>query len=118
MKKGRNECNAYIWIYWVCFEILLAGLRLLRQHTRLWQSAQETHSSDTWPTNIWVTIERCIHVNASSCGLSTLDIRGPAARLANLFGCIDLLQAYASTPAGKENGETAALLRDWYKEDP
>ena len=82
--------------------------RLLGQHTRLWQSAQEEHTTLTWPTNTWVTVEKCIRLPRA---------KGAAARLANLFGCIDLLQAYASTPDGKACGE-AALVRDWYKDEP
>jgi hypothetical protein len=96
----------------------------------LWQSGQEEHTSTTWPTNTWVTIEQCIHVNGKaskaangingsmkSFGNSTNQGSKAAARLANFFGCIDLLQAYAATPDGKECGE-AALMRDWYREEP
>lgn len=52
-----------------------------------------------------------------SFGNSTNQGSKAAARLANFFGCIDLLQAYAATPDGKECGE-AALMRDWYREEP
>lgn len=88
----------------------------------MWQSGQEEHTSTTWPTNTWVTIEQCIHVTGkagkAANGInSTKQGSKAAARLANFFGCIDLLQAYAATPDGKEGGE-AALVRDWYREEP
>lgn len=63
--------------------------------------AQTDYANDTWPPNMWVTVEQCI--------------QGPT-RLANLYGCIDLHQAYAATPAGKAAG-LEPVLRDWQKEE-
>ena len=70
-------------------------LELLREHTRRWQLAHVE-----WPAQMWVTVEQCIE--------------GPM-RLANLYGCIDLHQAYAATPEGKAAG-LEPVLRDWQKE--
>ncbi|CAJ1401095.1 unnamed protein product [Effrenium voratum] len=86
-------------------------LELLRKHTAAWHAAQENPSSDTWPTHVWVTIEKCVRLSTSS------EPAKDAQRLTNVFGCIDLMQAYASTPDGRDCGEDA-LLRDWYREEP
>eukprot|EP00930_Biecheleria_cincta_P082947 TRINITY_DN72581_c0_g1_i1.p1 TRINITY_DN72581_c0_g1~~TRINITY_DN72581_c0_g1_i1.p1 ORF type:complete len:484 (+),score=76.97 TRINITY_DN72581_c0_g1_i1:35-1453(+) len=58
------------------------------------------------PASMWVSVEKCIHVSPDSHSL-----RGLSSRLGNKFGCVDLMQAYFSSPDGQRIGGVP-LLRD------
>ncbi|CAE7353171.1 unnamed protein product [Symbiodinium natans] len=119
----REECN-YVFADWLGFHDVVAPcialdlplasseftdlsvMDVLRKHTAVWAQATQEHCK-TWPTNMWVTVEKCIRIAESESS------RGPASRLANFFGSVDLRQAYAATPSGQCCG-IEALLRDTY----
>ena len=92
----REECN-YVFAEWLGFGDLVAPciaidlplcatrdftnlsvLDVLRKHTSVW--AMQEHCCKTWPTNMWVTVERCIRIGDSQYA--------PACRLANFFGSV------------------------------
>ena len=121
----REECN-YVFAEWLGFGDVVAPcmavdlpltladfsslsvLDVLREHTAAWVHEKEQNCK-TWPANMWVTMEKCILIGETGPPALT----APASRLANFFGSVDLLQAYAATPSGPSCG-VDALLRDTY----
>ncbi|CAE7279011.1 Ranbp2 [Symbiodinium necroappetens] len=120
----REECN-YVFAEWLGFSDVVAPciavdlpltladfsslsvLDVLREHTAAWVHEKEQNCK-TWPANMWVTMEKCVLIGETEHAPTA-----PASRLANFFGSVDLLQAYAATPSGPSCG-VDALLRDTY----